>query len=182
MADEGRRTDATPGATDFELSSLRPGCRMQSGLVDEERYLAVEVHCDKQPPVRVRNLADLRDLVAINDEASALEFVRLFSRDKHWMLTGIAEWAEVVPAEKKDLTNFVVSHRVFGQCCVPASVRAIDDSGGKSFEISRVLVDRSYRVYLVTEVVQKNGVYQIANRKRLKVNGRDLGLWVIHDR
>ena len=78
-------------ATRFELSSIRSGCQMRSGFVDEHRYLVVEVGCEGRPAQRVQGLGDLRDLVQVDDEAKALEFVRLFSTDQHWMLTGIAE-------------------------------------------------------------------------------------------
>ena len=165
------KSEESSKATRFELSSIRSGCGMQSGSADEFGYLVVTVGCEGRPALRVQGLGDLRDLVRVDDEAKALEFVRLFSTDQHWMLTGIAEWAEVLPGSESDLRSFIVNQRAFKNCCVPATVRSIGNpTDDMSFEIKRVLVDRSYRAYLVTEVVKADGAYQMTERKRLKAD------------
>src|SRR5512143_3976 len=87
QADAGR---TAVDASSFSLTSLQPGCRLDSHFGD--MYLVVMAVCDSGKSVSVRGLSSLVGLVTIDDEAKALEFVRLFSAGRRWMLTGVAEY------------------------------------------------------------------------------------------
>ena len=110
----------------------------------------------------------------------ALEFVRLFSRDGHWRLSGVDDYAEPVPGPSSDPTNFVVQSRDFARCCTAAAVREYKGGSGKTeFEITRTLVDREYRVYRVTEVVGEDGDWQLVRQEKLAADGRTLGEFLL---
>lgn len=169
-----------PGPTDFTLTSLRSDCRLETrwgGL-----RLWVMVPCGTSEPARIRGLNDLHNLVTIDSEEKALEFVRLFSAKGRWMLTGVADYAEVLPGDNPERSFFIVSRKSFATCCRPPSVHRIVDSGVAAFEVERAVVDPSYRVYLQKEVVRKDGAWRIAGRQELKVDGRTLGVLAVHDR
>jgi hypothetical protein len=174
------RGEATVDAINFGLTSLPRECRLDSHF--GEMYLEVAVVCDSGTSVPVRGLRNLAGLVTIDNEAKALEFVRLFSAGRRWMLTGVAEYAEVRAGPKAEPDSFVVAERVFSRCCTPPAVRRVDGPGGETaFEVKRTVVDRAYGVYLLAEVVSRNGTWRVVDRRKTRVRGRDLGLWVIHD-
>jgi hypothetical protein len=156
---------------------------MEADFVDGEMHLVVAVQCATDAPVRIRGLENLEGLVVIDDEAKALELVRLFSAGRRWMLTGIATFAEVFSGDKSDVAAFVVSQRAFTRCCTPPTVRRVTEARGElAFDVQRTVVDRAYAAYRVTERVSGSGAWRVVDRQRLLVNGRDLGLWVVHDR
>jgi hypothetical protein len=169
--------------TYFSLASLQSGCRLEADFEDYEMHLQVGVVCGSGSRKPVRGLGDLEGLVVIDDDAKALEFVRLFSAGRRWMLTAIAQYAEVMAGPKAEPSSFVVTNTVFSRCCTPPSVRRVPNADGEtSFEVRRTVVDRTYAVYLLTEVVSRNGSWLVTDRRRTGVGGRNLGLWVIHNR
>jgi hypothetical protein len=176
--DRGR---ATLDAISFGLTSLQPDCRLDTHF--GEMYLEVTVVRGPGTSVRVRGLADLEGFVTVDDEGKALEFVRLFSAGRRWMLTGLAEYAEVLAGQKTEPSSFVVTDTVFNRRCTAPAVRRVESPIGQTaYEVKRTVVDRAYRVYLLTEVVSMNGAWRVVDRRRIRARGQDLGLWVIHDR
>jgi hypothetical protein len=184
VADRAEGAEQCPDPIRFVLTSLRPGCEMKAGFMGGHRHLQVTVVCEGAAPTRVRSLTDLRGLVTIDEDQKALEFVRLFSAGGRWMLTGVADHAEVVAGEKAEAGQFIVREDTFTRCCVAPTVRKVEGlTTDTAFEVRRTVVDQSYDVYLLTEVVERDGGWRIIDQKPLEgVDGRDLGVFAVHDR
>jgi hypothetical protein len=169
-------------ATNFALSSLRPGCSMAADF-EGEPLLTVRVTCNGEKPKTVRTLPDLVGYVSITDETQALEFVRLFTEGGRWMLTGIGDYAEVRWASEEKVSHFFVTKDLFEKCCrAPKVARSAGGETGASFDVTRVVVDREYRVYLLTQRVTGVGIVEVLGQRRLPPDGRTLGVWSFHDR
>jgi len=146
-------------------------------------FLQVTLSCADGARTEIRGLKDIQGFVTIDDGVKALEFVRLFSEGGRWMLTGLSEYAEVVPGRKATPSRFVVTPDVFRTCCRPAVVREVPSSTTqRTFEVTRVVVDASYKMYLLTEIIEEDGGYQIVNREPMKQDGRRFGLFLVLDR
>ncbi len=165
---------------DLPLASLTTGCQL---VIDgaPDGFPAAYLRCVTGVNKVLSSLKDLRGFAHIETEQQALEFVRLFSVQGRWRLSGIADYAEPVPSDQDAQECFLVRRARFKTCCTEARVtsRREANDGGTAFEVSRLLVDQKYRVYRVKEVVGQDGSYDLVARKRLRLRGEALGSFTL---
>jgi hypothetical protein len=155
---------------------LKSPCSLSVEMINREEN-GLFVSCERSR-FRVYHPKSMYGLVALQHEAEALQFVRLFSSRYTASMAGLGGAVEVRPLdEQAGIDFYYVPVKIFVQRFQRAAVSSYDGGvDGKIFLVQRLVIRSDQHVYWVKERISRNGNYDLVDEVLVERDASKLGI------